>query len=334
MRIGKKIIDWYKENGRKMPWRETQDPYKIWISEVIMQQTRIAQGTEYYNRFVERFPTIADLANAEIDDVLKYWEGLGYYSRARNLHSAAKQLMTEFGEKFPTHYSEIIKLKGIGPYSARAIGSFAFGNSTGVIDGNVLRIMSRILNDFSPIDSPSTRNKFQIIIDEWVKDLDSSPFNQGIMDIGSTICTPTQASCLLCHLESDCLARKEGSVSLLPIKAKKLQRKTAYFHFYILKDEKERFAILRRPEKGLWGGLYEIPNEEVSEELWQEKTSRYEGRFLGAFKHIFTHFDMELQVYEINHRIENPNILYVSKEELSTYAFSRAVLKIFEKFIS
>lgn len=334
MNIGKKIVDWYTENGREMPWRETQDPYKIWISEVILQQTRIAQGTAYYHRFIENFPTIQSLAEAEIDAVLKNWEGLGYYSRARNLHAAAKQLVGEFGGEFPTHYSQIMKLKGVGPYTARAIGSFAFGNETGVIDGNVLRVMSRVLNDFSPIDSPATRNKFQIIIDKWVENVPSSPFNQGIMDIGSTICSPTRPACMICPLEADCLGRKEGSTSLLPIKAKKLHRKTQFVQFYLCTNDNGEYAIMRRPEKGVWGGLYEIPNEEVSQEDWESKKCSYEGEYLGGFKHIFTHFDMELQVFRLTQAISYENVQFVANTNFEKFAFSRAVLKIFEKFVS
>ncbi|MFN0203602.1 MAG: A/G-specific adenine glycosylase [Bacteroidia bacterium] len=331
--IGEKVVNWYEENGRDLPWRKTKDAYKIWISEVILQQTRIAQGTSYYHRFIEHFPNIESLANSDIDTVLKYWEGLGYYSRARNLHAAAKQLMTEYQGQFPTHYEEIMKLKGIGPYSARAIGSFAFGNATGVIDGNVFRVMSRVLNDFSPIDEAKTRTKFQTIIDKWVEKIDAAPFNHGIMDIGSTICTPTNPACLLCPLEQDCVARKEATITLLPVKGKKLNRSTKYFHFYVI-EKGEQIAIQQRPMKGLWGGLWEIPNEEVSLEIWQSKTSElYKNAiFIKQFKHIFTHFDMELQVFRLT---ELPQVfekaIWVEKKELEKYAFSKAVLKIIHR---
>ncbi|MEL6653623.1 MAG: A/G-specific adenine glycosylase, partial [Bacteroidota bacterium] len=234
MSIGQAIVDWYEKNGRDLPWRETRDPYPIWISEIILQQTRIATGIAYYHRFLERFPDLPTLAAAEQDEVLKYWEGLGYYSRARNLHAAAQQLMNEYDGVFPDHYSELLKLKGIGAYTARAIGSFAFDNPTGVIDCNVLRVMSRVLNDFSPIDVPATRKQFQQIIDKWVAEVPSPPFNQGIMDIGSTICTPTKPACLICPLLSHCEGYQQGSLHLLPRKAKKLKRKDRYFHFYLI----------------------------------------------------------------------------------------------------
>ena len=198
MDIGQSIVTWFESQGRDLPWRDTRDPYRIWIAEVILQQTRIAQGIKYFYRFVERFPDVQTLASAHQDEVLKYWEGLGYYSRARNLHAAAKQVVEKYEGKFPQHYTELQKLRGIGPYTARAIGSFAFGNQTGVIDGNVLRVMSRVLGDFSPVNQQSTRKKFQEIIDQWVKNVDSRNFNNGIMDIGSVVCTPTQPGCLIC----------------------------------------------------------------------------------------------------------------------------------------
>lgn len=338
MTIGEKITDWYLENGRDLPWRNSQDAYKIWISEVILQQTRIAQGISYFYRFIEKFPDIQALANAEIDEVLKYWEGLGYYSRARNLYAAAQELMTKYEGKFPTHHSEIIKLKGIGPYTARAIGAFAFGNQTGVIDGNVLRVMSRVLNDFSPVDDAKTRNKFQEIIDIWVAKTAPTPFNHGIMDIGSTICTPTKPACMICPLEADCISRKEGSMHLLPVKAKKLQRETRYFHFYLIYNVQKEIAILRRPEKGLWGGLYEIPNEEVEVAAWTEKKPRLEGEYLGGFKHVFTHFDMELQFFVVAAVVVSEdadnggdkNTFFIPIEKIKDYAFPKAVLKIFE----
>ena len=298
---------------------------------MILQQTRIAQGTNYYHRFIARFPDISSLANAELDEVLKYWEGLGYYSRARNLHTAAKQLMSEYNGKFPEDYREIIKLKGLGKYSARAVGSFAFDNPVGVIDGNVLRVMSRVLNDFSPVDVVATLTHFQAITDSWVQGFPSAPFNHGMMDIGSVICTPTKPSCLICPLEKDCLSQKAGSQALLPVKAKKRQRETRYFHFYWIEQNGE-VAILRRPEKGLWGGLYEIPNEEVSLAEWETgKSSKESAEKAMTFKHVFTHFDMHIQVFKIKEKNDWENPFFVPQSALSIYAFPKAVLKMIEK---
>ncbi|MEO0474214.1 MAG: A/G-specific adenine glycosylase, partial [Bacteroidota bacterium] len=277
MSIGKQIVDWYEANGRDLPWRKTEDPYAIWISEIILQQTRISVGIGYYERFLAKFPTVYDLAAAPLDDVLKMWEGLGYYSRARNLHAAANEVVSSYQGQFPDHHAELIKLKGVGPYTSRAIGSFAFGNQAGVIDGNVLRVMSRVLADFSPIDQNKTKKSFQAIIDQWVAPVDSAPFNHGIMDIGSTICTPTKPGCLICPLESHCQGRKEGITHLVPTKSKKLARPTRYFHFFHQTTEDGRFLIHQRPPKGLWGGLWEIPNQETEQAIWdQKKLNGYE----------------------------------------------------------
>jgi A/G-specific adenine glycosylase len=332
MDIGRRIVEWYSVHARVLPWREEKDAYKIWLSEIIMQQTRIAQGTAYYLRFIAQFPDVYALASAPIDEVIKLWEGLGYYSRARNLHLAAQQIVRDYGGKFPSTYLELLKLKGVGPYSARAIASFAYGENVGVVDGNVLRIMSRVLNDFSPIDEIRTRNYFQSIIDEWVKTVPSPPFNQGVMDIGSTICTPTSPSCEKCPLHDCCLAKKENTISLLPQKTKKRNRPTKYVHFYLCKNEQGEYAIQRRPDIGLWGGLYEIPNQEVSKEEFEAAANAPSTGFLGGFKHVFTHFDMQIHVFSSIETGE-AHVVWASPAALKSYAFSRAVNKIFEAFI-
>lgn len=329
MDLGEKIVLWYEQQGRRLPWRETQNPYFIWISEVILQQTRIEQGTGYYHRFIGRFPDVQTLAEAEIDEVLKYWEGLGYYSRARNLHAAAKQIMHTYGGYFPEHHTELIKLKGIGPYSARAIGSFAFGNVVAVLDGNVFRVVSRLLNDDSPIDMPATRKAFQAVLDDWIKDVNPSHFNQGMMDLGAMVCTPTSPKCPSCPLQAHCLAYQAQTVASLPRKQNKLKRTTRHHLFYWVRNAQNQTAIRRRPSEGLWGGLYELPNVEVSEQEWQEAKNK--GGTL-AFKHVFTHFDMEICVLESADAAQFPDCQWVDLADRKKYAFSRAVLKIFEHF--
>jgi A/G-specific adenine glycosylase len=334
--IGNLIVTWYGQYGRDMAWRETRDPYRIWIAEVILQQTRIAQGEQYFYRFVDRFPNVHALAKASQDEVLKYWEGLGYYSRARNLHAAAKQIVEESGGHMPDHYSEWLRFKGIGPYTARAIGSFAFGNATGVIDGNVMRVMSRFLGDFSPIDSAATRSKHQTTIDAWVQGVDSRAFNHGIMDIGSTVCTPTQPACMICPLIEGCIARKAGTIHLLPHKQKQLARKVRHFDFYLVRNPQGEIAVRRRPDKGIWGGLWEIPNRETTATAWQERISAWQGVYLGEMKHVFTHFDMQIHVYEAVESAvpEDAVEQFISIEKISIFAFSKAVLKIFEKWLN
>ena len=245
--------------------------------------------------------------------------------------------MTNYGGEFPTDHTELIKLKGVGPYTARAIGSFAFDNPVGVIDGNVLRVMSRVLGDASPINQQKTRKHFQTLIDTWVAGVDSRAFNHGIMDIGATICTPTKPGCLICPLTADCVARDKGLTDVLPYKEKKLKRKVRYFHFYLIENEEDHIYIRQRPKSGLWGGLWEIPNQEVSYEQWESRTSTHpEVAYQMAMKHVFTHFDMMIQVFSTSGKV--PALLvdgqFISKDKISIFAFSRAVLKIFDQLLS
>ena len=328
------IISWFRHSGRKMEWRNTRDPYRIWLAEIIMQQTRIETGVAYFHRFIERFPDLPSLASAERDEVLKYWEGLGYYSRARNLHTAAQQLMDEFGGEFPETHTELIKLKGVGPYTSRAIASFAFDEQVAVVDGNVLRVSSRYLGDADPIDEPRTRKKFQAILDEMVAEVDSREFNHAMMDIGAMVCTPTSPACMICPLENSCIARAEGLTTVLPRKGKKLVRKTRYFQFVIPRGE-GGMLIRQRPEKGLWGGLWEIPNREVSQEEWERQESGDAFTFRGTGKHVFTHFDMHYQVFEgdSSQLPDQEGLSFVKYENLPNFAFPRAVLNMFNLYL-
>ncbi len=332
--IGTQIHQWYLQHARELPWRDTFDPYKIWLAEIILQQTRIQQGIKYYYRFLERFPDVDSLAKGEIDEVLKYWEGLGYYSRARNLHATAKHIVENLSSTFPDHHSELIKLKGVGPYTARAIGSFAFGNVTGVIDGNVLRVMSRVLGDHSAINEVSTRNKFQLIIDDWVAQVPPREFNHGIMDIGATICTPTQPACMICPLESTCVARAKGLTHVLPYKPKKLKRKIRFYQFYLCKNQKGEIAVRKRPESGLWGGLWEVPHTEVSRDFWLKKEDEAGGTYSGELKHVFTHFDMMIHVYDITgDSLDTEGFQFISTDKIAIFAFPKAILTIFDLFL-
>ncbi len=342
------LLQWYAAEGRDLPWRQTRDPYKIWISEVILQQTRIDQGTSYYLRFIERFPTVQDLAAADTDTLMKYWEGLGYYSRARNLHHTAQVVAGELGGVFPPNYLDLLKLKGIGPYTARAIGSLAFDNVVGVLDGNVFRVLSRYLADFSPIDLPQTRDKFQAQLDLWIAKAVAETgdaqlpgkFNQAMMDLGATICTPRKTLCDACPLASGCQAFAKQLVEQLPVKSKKLQRKTVWFHFF-LAGEGGQLWVRRRPSTGLWPNLWEIPNLEIDEAAWQH--GDLDGyALLGAFKHVFTHLDMMIKVYQGSDlraldgqplpQLSEPARV-IAQAQVADYAFSRAVLKIFERYL-
>lgn len=328
------LAHWYAEHGRALPWRESSDPYKIWLSEIMLQQTRIDQGTGYYLRFIERFPTVHDLAEADHDTVMKMWEGLGYYSRARNLHHTAKVISQEMNGKFPNHWSELIKLKGIGPYTARAIGSIAFGNAAAVIDGNVFRVLTRYLADFSPIDVPQTRKTFQELLDKWISGTDPAVFNQAIMDLGAMVCTPKKPQCAFCPLQGHCKAYREGCTTELPVKVKKLKRKTQHLHFFLIGNQEGQLLVQKRPMTGIWAGLWEIPSLEVSEAEWQR--AEMDGfELMGAFKHVLTHIDMMIKVYRGSEfqGQKGEDSQRIPIEERGQYAFSRAVLKIFERYL-
>lgn len=329
------LIRWYEIHGRDLPWRQTRDPYKIWLSEVILQQTRIDQGQAYWERFLERFPTVHDLALADHDTVMKMWEGLGYYSRARNLHHTAKIVSEEMGGNFPDNWQALIKLKGIGPYTARAIGSIAFGNKTAVIDGNVFRVITRYLADFSPIDSPQTKKSLQEKLDTWVAKVDASSFNQAVMDLGSMVCTPKKPACSICPINSNCKALKDGCMEELPVKAKKLKRKSQFLEFFLIGIEQQEVLVRRRPMQGIWAGLWEIPSLEVSEKEWNH-ADREGFELMGAFKHVLTHIDMMIKVYRgLSFPGEDVNGLEsIPVKNIGNYGFSRAVLKIFERYLA
>jgi A/G-specific adenine glycosylase len=330
--IPARVADWHEREGRRMAWRDTRDPYRVWIAEVIFQQTRIAQGEAYLHRFLARFPDLPSLAAASTDEVLKHWEGLGYYSRARNLHRAARQL-AEAG-RWPETHLGWLALPGVGPYTARAVASFAFGEGVGVLDGNVIRVMSRLLGEFAPVDLPAVRKAFQQQADAWAAQTDSRAFNQGMMDLGAVVCTPSSPACLLCPLESRCEARKQGAVHLLPQKSPKKARKTRYFCFYLLRNEQGALLIRQRPPKGIWGGLWELPNEESPEALPARNCLRA-GRFLLEGTHAFTHFDMSYRLCEPEDRSGlDAQGGYVLPSELSQYAFPKAILRMFEEMFS
>ncbi len=252
------ILQWFRENGRVLPWRETKDPYAIWLSEIILQQTRIEQGRPYWERFMQRWPTVQDLASATEDEVLREWQGLGYYSRARNLHTAAHQIVALGG--FPTTLAGIKSLKGVGDYTAAAIGSFAFGLQAAVVDGNVYRVLSRYFGIATPINSTDGKKEFTALAHDLVSGIDDgaeiAAYNQGLMDFGAIQCTPQSPRCLLCPLQASCVALAEGKIEQLPVKMKTLKVKERQL-IYIYIRYKGETAIRRRPAGDIWQGLYE-----------------------------------------------------------------------------
>lgn len=248
------ILNWFRDNGRQLPWRATRDPYAIWLSEIILQQTRIAQGTDYWLRFMRRYPTVDLLAQASEDEVLRLWQGLGYYSRARNLHAAARQI-AEAG-RFPDTYEGIRQLKGVGDYTAAAIGSIAFHLPVAVVDGNVYRVLARYFGISTPINTTQGKKEFARLAQELLPAAEASAYNQGMMDFGAIQCTPQSPACMLCPLADGCAALHEGRVDRLPVKLKTLKVKTLHLTYVYLRCQ-GMTAIRRRGEGDIWQGLWE-----------------------------------------------------------------------------
>ena len=253
-----KLIKWHlRKNKRVMPWKGEKDPYKIWISEIILQQTRVEQGLEYYNKFILRFPTIDLLATAPEEEIFKLWEGLGYYSRCKNLISTAKNIFFDLQGNFPATFEEILKLKGVGPYTAAAIASFAFGLPHAVVDGNVTRVLSRYFGDSIPIDSAKGKNHFTQLANQLLHKKDPGQFNQAIMDFGATICKPQNPLCSDCVMIDQCVGYQSNIVELLPVKEKKLIKKKRWLSYFVFKLNKAVF-IKKRTEKDIWQNLHEF----------------------------------------------------------------------------
>ena len=253
-----KLLQWFATNHRPMPWKGVRDPYLIWLSEIILQQTTVAQGTAYFEKFRERYPSVSDLAQAPSDDVMKLWEGLGYYSRARNLHATAKHIVDDLNGSFPTTYDGILKLKGIGPYTAAAIASFAYDLPHAVLDGNVYRVLSRFFGIETPIDTTEAKHIFTELANTVLDKNRSADFNQAMMDFGATHCTPAKPKCAQCPLNTECAALIEDKVAVLPIKSKKMVRRTRYFNYLVI-NEGDFVYIRKRTEKDIWQELYEFP---------------------------------------------------------------------------
>ncbi len=319
------LTHWYSENKRDLPWRKTQNPYLIWICEVIFQQTRINQGIEYYNRFVERFPDVFSLAEASEDEVLKYWEGLGYYSRARNLHFSAQYIVNELQGKFPHTYKEIMLLKGVGDYTASAIASICFNEKTPAIDGNALRVYARLFNSFLNITASSTAKEFKAkILPHLPKN--AGDFNQAVMELGALICTPKNPDCQNCPIINNCLSFQNNTVSELPFKEKKVNVKNENLH-YVLAIKENRVGVRQRKEKGIWRGLYElIPSSGKTPEF----------RKLCTKKHKLTHKNLNIYFYEsteIQYFEDNTEMQWVSMEKLETLAFPKPIKEFLLTFV-
>ena len=260
------LIEWYLQKKRDLPWRNTTNPYPIWLSEIILQQTRVAQGMPYFYAFLESFPTIKELAIADEQQVLKLWQGLGYYSRARNLHQTAQYIANELDGVFPNSYAGLIQLKGIGEYTASAIASFAYNEPVPVVDGNVFRVVSRYFGIESDISAGKTKKEFTALAAELLSKEQPALFNQAIMEFGAMHCTPKNPDCENCIFNSSCVALQKGLVGQLPFKSKKIKIRKRYFNYIVLQDKKGNTKIQQRTDKGIWHNLYEFPLFETTQE--------------------------------------------------------------------
>jgi len=343
------LISWFKNEQRDLPWRKDQDPYKVWVSEIMLQQTRVDTVIPYFNRFIDWFPTINDLAEAEEDKVLKAWEGLGYYSRVRNLQSAVKEVKEKYNGEVPNSPKEIAELKGVGPYTAGAILSIAYGIPEPAVDGNVMRVLSRILSIWEDIAKPSSRKVFEKAVRELISHEDPSSFNQALMELGALICTPTSPSCLLCPVRDHCHAFFEGVQNKLPIKTKKTKSREVQLAAAILTDINGKIVIHKRPANGLLANLWEFPNIELHHPMQNDreqvvtlfqKTLNLEmnlEQIIGQIDHVFSHLVWNINVYTgtINAKFqETDEWKLVSFEEMKAYAFPVPYQKMFKLYQS
>jgi A/G-specific adenine glycosylase len=259
MKFSKLLIQWYLQNKRDLPWRNTTDPYRIWLSEIMLQQTRVAQGMPYFLSFVDAFPTVFDLANAGEQQVLKLWQGLGYYSRARNLHKTAQYIAAELDGVFPDNYNDLLKLKGVGEYTAAAIASFSYGQPVAVVDGNVFRVLSRYFDIETDIALASAKKEFAALAFELMPKDEPATFNQAIMEFGALQCVPKSPNCNVCVFNESCLALQKKKIGQLPVKSKKLKVRNRYFNYLVVSDNNDDTIIQKRTSKGIWQNLYEFP---------------------------------------------------------------------------
>ena len=335
------IVEWFRENGREFPWRDTRDAYAVWLSEVILQQTRIEQGRPYWERFMRRWPTVEALAQASEDEVLREWQGLGYYSRARNLHQAARQIVERGG--FPTTIKELKALKGIGDYTAAAIGSFAFNLPAAVVDGNVYRVLSRYFGISTPINSTEGKKEFAMLAQSLLPQNISltSDYNQGLMDFGAMMCTPQSPQCQQCPLQESCVAFREGRVAVLPVKEKTLKVKERHLSYIYIRCNGYT-AIHRRPAGDIWQGLYEPLLVEVSGEGLEIRGKRLEVSGEGSrlsllkqnVKHVLTHRILyaDFWLWETNERPTLPDdYFWIKEEDIDRYGVPRLIEREIEK---
>lgn len=347
LEISRELLIWYQKNKRQLPWRESSDPYIIWISEIILQQTRVAQGMDYFLRFTGRFPDVASLAMADEDEVLKYWQGLGYYSRARNIHAAAKSIVERFNGVFPNRYNDILSLKGVGAYTAAAIASFVWNQPYPVVDGNVYRVLSRLFAVDTPIDTNKGKTLFTELADAVMNPGLAGQHNQAVMEFGALQCVPQNPDCESCPLRERCMAYASGMVQSYPVKQHKTKTRDRYFHYFHIVYKKNTW-LFRRRAKDIWEGLYEFPLIETGQPMdfsGLQETEMFRSLFkdagrltisveLSGLKHVLSHQVLYATFYRVEIEQENEALrsyLIVSSDDIEKYAVPRLIHLYIEK---
>lgn len=343
MDFSNSLLSWYLQNKRDLPWRNTANPYAIWLSEIILQQTKVAQGLPYYMSFIEAFPTVLHLAKADEEQVLKLWQGLGYYSRARNMHKTAQIISFDYNGKFPDNFNELIKLKGVGDYTAAAIASFAFNEVVPVVDGNVFRVLSRYLDIETDIAASKAKKEFSALAKELMPKNNPALFNQAIMEFGALQCVPKNPNCNNCIFNTSCAALQKKKVGNLPVKLKKTKVTNRYFNYIVFLDNTNSTIINKRTEKGIWHNLYEFPMIEADHELDFDTISQTISNEFSNFSiNSITVFNQNLIVHKLSHQklhinfyrvILNEDIMNgIALDEIKNYPFPIVIYNFIEKY--
>jgi A/G-specific adenine glycosylase len=337
-----KIISWYQDNKRELPWRNTKNAYKIWLSEIILQQTKVAQGLPYYLKFVQHFPDVKSMAMAQEEEVLKLWQGLGYYSRARNLHHTAKEVYINLNGNFPSTYNDLQKLKGIGTYTAAAIASFAYKEVVPVVDGNVFRVLARYFGINMDIAESKTKTYFFELSKNLIPKKNPDTYNQAIMEMGALICTPKNAQCTICPVQNSCKALSDKKVYSYPVKSKKAKPKKRFFSYVILEDKKTNWLLFKREAKDIWQHLYEfylIENHDIIAEVEIEKQlkKQYNITELISFEketiiHKLTHQHLHIQFFKA--KINDVLVEAIPQNQVKKMPFPIVIHNFLEKIVT
>ena len=330
MEFSNSLVKWYLLNKRDLPWRNTVNPYPIWLSEIMLQQTKVAQGLPYFVTFIKEFPTVLHLAQADEEQVLKLWQGLGYYSRARNMHKTAQIIAFELNGNFPNNYKDLLKLKGIGEYTAAAIASFAFNEVVPVVDGNVFRVLSRYLDIETDIASALAKKEFSALAKELMPENNPALFNQAIMEFGALQCVPKNPDCNNCIFNNSCAALQKKKVGELPVKLKKTKVTNRYFNYIVFLDNSNNTIINKRTEKGIWHNLYEFPVIEAEEELDFETISKaISEKYINFSIDSISVYNSEQILHKLSHQKLHINFYRASVTDEIRDGISLDVLKNF-----